>query len=380
MKGARRRHHPLVLVLLAAAGSHTAEALAGLTALQRAPVHASTFRRRVGDLTCETNGKLYQNGVVIDQTAIVAAIDPIDIQILQQQLQSVRDLPRITDKVVIDGKLREDVLSDDVNREPSFRRLFTHETWARYTGRSPLQRVGRAFGLWQFSSVSRAILPVVVVVWAWALGVAYSLPLLAPRIAARASQMWIPLSLQGTAIGLLLVFRTNNAYRRLEEAREQWGKLLMLLREVASKASISLPYDATCETCRYLCAFTWSLRDKLRSGDVRDDILSILLDGDELAWVSLQRSRPLAILSRLRRLMYAELEAGVLTQHMHYIIETDLKVPRAIHRTAPRRGGAPAVARHARTTHAQRMHYACTTHHRNTCDGRSRGALSSTDV
>ena len=49
------------------------------------------------------------------------------------------------------------------------------------------------------------------------------------RIAARAAQMWIPLSLQGTAIGLLLVFRTNNAYLRLAEAREQWGKLLMLL-------------------------------------------------------------------------------------------------------------------------------------------------------
>ena len=30
---------------------------------------------------------------------------------------------------------------------------------------------------------------------------------------------------------------------------------------------VALPYDVTCEACRYLCAFTWSLRDKLR--DVR---------------------------------------------------------------------------------------------------------------
>ena len=37
--------------------------------------------------------------------------------------------------------------------------------------------------------------------------------------------------------GLLLVFRTNNSYLRLAEAREQWGKLLMLMREISSKVS-----------------------------------------------------------------------------------------------------------------------------------------------
>ena len=46
---------------------------------------------------------------------------------------------------------------------------------------------------------------------------------------------------------------------------------------MANKAACALPYDATCETCRYLCAFTWSLRDKLRDGEMRDDILSLLL-------------------------------------------------------------------------------------------------------
>ena len=34
--------------------------------------------------------------------------------------------------------------------------------------------------------------------------------------------MALPLSLQGGAIGLVLVFRTNNAYARLEEARDMW--------------------------------------------------------------------------------------------------------------------------------------------------------------
>jgi putative membrane protein len=137
--------------------------------------------------------------------------------------------------------------------------------------------------------------------------------------------MWIPLSLQGTAIGLLLVFRTNNAYVRLAEAREQWGKLLMLLREMTTKTSVALGYGVTCEACRYLCAFTWSLRDKLRDGEVRNDILNLLLGKEEAEWVASQRSRPLAILSRLRRLVYAEYEAGNLDSQIYYFLETDIK-------------------------------------------------------
>lgn len=232
----------------------------------------------------------------------LAGMVPIELQVLQQQLAAVRDLPRIRDDVEIDGRVRSggEVLEDDVSREPSFRRLFTHETWERYTGRSPLRRWARGLRMWRFSLVSRAIFPVCLVVAAWSSLVALLLPVLAPSIAARAAGMWIPLSLQGTAIGLLVVFRTNNAYRRLEEAREQWGKLIYLLREVTTKASVCLGYDASAEVCRYLCAFMWSLRDKLRDGEERDDILSLLLGEEELEWVLSQRSRPIAILSRVR--------------------------------------------------------------------------------
>jgi len=260
-----------------------------------------------------------------DQERIVAAIDPIDIQILQQQLQAVRNLPRVMDDVVIDGVVRSDVFMDDKNKQPSFRSLFTHQTWARYTGQPPLLRWFDNLRAWRHSRLLRKLSPCLGVIFVWAYAVALSLPRVAPWIASCTSQMWIPLSLQGTAIGLMLVFRTNNAYRRLEEAREQWGKLLMLLREVSNKASVALRYDASAETCRYLCAFAWSLRDKLRDGETRDDILSLLLDQGEVDWVISQRSRPLAILSRIRRMMHAEVEAGSLSTHMHYFIETDLK-------------------------------------------------------
>ena len=179
---------------------------------------------------------------------------------------------------------------------------------------------------WWFSSIARATFPCVVACFVWALGVAVSLPRLLPGVARSASQMWIPLSLQGTAIGLLLVFRTNNAYLRLAEAREQWGRLLMLLREITLKVSCEAQRaTVTCEVCRYLCAFTWSLRDKLRDDEMRDDILTTLLGRKDSEWVVTQRSRPLAILSRLRRLLHAEYKAGALDSQSFYFIETDLK-------------------------------------------------------
>ena len=251
-------------------------------------------------------------------TTLDAAIDPIDIQILQQQLQAVRNLPRVNDDAI-------DEEASDGCREPSFRRLFTHSTWKRYTGRPTHIRWLNTIVSWRRSPISRSIFPCVAVSFVWALVVASALPVLLPAVAKRSAQMWIPLSLQGTAIGLLLVFRTNNAYLRLAEAREQWGKLLMLVREMTTKISVALPYEVTCEACRYLCAFTWSLRDKLRDGDQRDDILLLLLGAEVSGWVSKQRSRPLAILSRLRRLVHAEYASGALDSQVYYFLETDIK-------------------------------------------------------
>ena len=238
----------------------------------------------------------------------LTSVEPIDIQILQANLQAVRNLPRINDEAPFD----DDALYESACREPSYRRLFTHSTWARYTGRPTHRRWSSTIRSWPFSTITHAILPCVAACFVWALAVAAALPSFLPRVAQASAQMWIPLSLQGTAIGLLLVFRTNNAYLRLAEAREQWGRLLMLVREVTTKVSAVLPYDVTCEVCRYLCAFTWSLRDKLRDGDQRDDILSLLLGSEVSTWVAAQRSRPLAILSRLRRLITAEYTAGAL--------------------------------------------------------------------
>ncbi len=247
-------------------------------------------------------------------------IDPIDIQIIQRQFASVRELPRVQRSYQDAAK----VLEIDDYLEPSFRRLFTHNTWNRYTGNSPLTRLGLLVRNWTRCSVLNSVWPCIAIVTVWSLVVTTLLP--ASLLARWASGLAATLQLQGAAIGLLLVFRTDNAYRRLEEARLQWGRIIYLSREIVTKAVVSLEYPVVCDVARYLCAFSWSLRDKLRTTKRRDDILELLLvDPSEVAWVSSQRSRPLALLGRVRQVLYREFEAGLLPPTQHYMIDTDVR-------------------------------------------------------
>ena len=57
----------------------------------------------------------------------------------------------------------------------------------------------------------------------------------------------------GTAIAFLLVFRTDNAYRRLAEARECWARVVYLCRELVIKSVVVLDYEVVCDISRYLC-------------------------------------------------------------------------------------------------------------------------------
>ena len=192
-------------------------------------------------------------------------------------------------------------------------------------------------------------------------------------------------SLFGQALGLLLVFRTQNSYARLSEARALWGRAVYLVREIAQTVSTALLYDhveleeprataarapprldpttfllrpvswdqpccarATCSAAAnpelmgsphtlrvtgdaatrtgcYLTAFSWELNAKLTGPERKDDVLRVLLPEKEAAWLAEQRSRPLQILRQLRRTLYAQLAAGALPVHVHRKLEEDIK-------------------------------------------------------
>jgi len=98
------------------------------------------------------------------------------------------------------------MVSGLISAEPSFTRLFTHATWDQYTGRLPLARWLDITKTWRYSTILRAIGPICLLASAWAFLVASLPATLLPRTSP------IPMSLMVTAIGLLLVFRTNNSY------------------------------------------------------------------------------------------------------------------------------------------------------------------------
>jgi hypothetical protein len=148
-------------------------------------------------------------------------------------------------------------VSGIISGEPSYTRLFDHKTWKQYTGRPPFRRWFAAIRTWRHSTILTALWPIMLAASAWAFLVA-SLPTRwLPRTAAG------PHGLIGSAIGLLLVFRTNNTYQRLSEARLLWGRAVFLCREIAQNAATALLFDpdvpcpteakrAAADTCRYV--------------------------------------------------------------------------------------------------------------------------------
>jgi putative membrane protein len=254
---------------------------------------------------------------------------PAEILALQASLAYVRNLPRSHTSTPYATPLLETIDSVDT---PTYRRLFTHDTWKLHLGGTFLSRWRRCMLSTTSSAIVKAVHRPVLLFSLYAAAVIRLLP---TRFTHQVSQQQLPLSLCGNAIGLLLVFRTNNAYNRLEEARELWGRVVYLAREIVANVTAGwniknygknnmVETSFVVAVCRYLAAFVWSLRDELRDGDKGCEILNALLPEDEARWVTSQRSRPMAIHGRLRRLIHDN-RRSLGADHIHLLIENDLK-------------------------------------------------------
>lgn len=223
-------------------------------------------------------------------------------------------------------------VSGAITNEPSFTRLFTHETWERYTGTPSLTRWFRVTLTWRYSTVLRAVFPVSLIASLWAFLIAGLPGVLLPRTSP------VPMSLLGTALGLLLVFRTNNSYLRLSEARELWSQVIILIRDISQNTAISLLFDDHAKDrdfardgagriCRYLAAIAWELRAKLTGGPIATDtkVLDALLPADEATWVATQRSRPVQLLFALRKELNLQYRRGNLPPQIHRKLEEDCR-------------------------------------------------------
>ena len=280
---------------------------------------------------------------MVDSTAIATR--------LQDQLAAIRALKPTEQSPDVQRSLWKAAglnpmykVSGSYTGEPSFTQLFTHETWTQYTGTSPFRRWGRTLWTWKHSTVLASVWPICVSTAIWSFGIA-SIP---ARLRPQTSP--VPLTLMGSAIGLVLVFRVNNLYARVGEARTLWGRAVYLVRQAAQTVATSLLFDeslppeqkddaykAAAKICRYLAAFPWELNAKLTGkgagfGKTRtlqpgedDEVLMALLPPEEAKWIANSRSRPLQLLGAMRRVLNTQLRRGTLHQIVYRKLDEDLK-------------------------------------------------------
>lgn len=123
----------------------------------------------------------------------------------------------------------------------------------------------------------------------------------------------LPHTLLGSALGLLLVFRTNAAYDRYWEARRQWSVMTVECRNFASLMCIFLPMRAAEPVLALLSAFPVVLKNYLRSErDTRN--LKTVLSTAERGALDEIKNQPQYMLCRLRAHAHAARSSGLLKE------------------------------------------------------------------
>jgi len=151
---------------------------------------------------------------------------------------------------------------------------------------------------WPASQVMRRIWPPVLSLTTWAILVT-ALNLAFP---------FRPLTLTahglvGTALGLLLVFRTNSANDRFWEGRKMWEEVVNSSREIAAMCCCYLKYigmGSVRKVCRLLCAFAVSLTEYLVGPKRRQETgASFHYTSEEEALINGSSSPPYRIIQML---------------------------------------------------------------------------------
>ena len=137
----------------------------------------------------------------------------------------------------------------------------------------------------------------------------------------------LPHTLLGSALGLLLVFRTNAAYDRFWEARKQWGIVTSECRSLASLACTFMTPQQALPLLSLTAAFPVVMKNYLRGGssksqerDVRR--LKALLAPQEFGALSAVINQPQFIIARLQQLSQASKIAGVSEKEREMLLKS----------------------------------------------------------
>lgn len=117
----------------------------------------------------------------------------------------------------------------------------------------------------------------------------------------------LPFTLTSSSLGLLLVFRTNTAYARWNEARLNWSHISSKTFDVMRQCLAWLADKETvAKTVRYLVAFArtskWHVTDRVNTKRLQDELSGILTE-DEVGEIVNSRAKPQFVLLCLTKLI-----------------------------------------------------------------------------
>jgi len=190
-----------------------------------------------------------------------------DEYVKKQQSSAIGLQPRSTWKqemYAVDPGLNQLLVSEG----STISQLFTQDDWERHRG---VSRYWRHLGTTLKSTVFLRVLePVLIItgaavalaIWNTWISVAYALPALALNP--------ITHTLSGSVLSLSLVFRTNNANRRVIDARSLLGQMTKSCRDMIRMAQY-IPNEGGCREAvmKHLQAFPYALEAHVRKGRTR---------------------------------------------------------------------------------------------------------------
>ena len=131
----------------------------------------------------------------------------------------------------------------------------------------------------------------------------------------------LPHTLSGSALGLLLVFRTNAAYDRFWEARKQWGVVTSETRNMAGLACTFMTPQQALPILSLVAAFPVVFKSYLR-GERETRRLKALLATQEAEALDQVINKPQYVLARLRQLSQASNALGVTEKEREVLLKS----------------------------------------------------------
>lgn len=127
-------------------------------------------------------------------------------------------------------------------------------------------------------------------------------------------------SIAGSALSLLLVFRTNSSYDRFWEGRKQWSSIITACRDIARLTNLHISPIYHSEIAKLLVLFTLTLKQHLQGVKDSSELRPFIVAEESLEAIQALKNRPLYILSKIAHKVHASLgdaEEDLFEEHLH---------------------------------------------------------------